>query len=273
MAFYPKEFLPSVPRAYWEQAPDLLDPAGRVCMSAGGLLVERNGQALLIDAGLGPVAGEMVFGAVNSGALLETLAAVGRAPADINAVAFTHMHVDHTGWAFSGADDGVQSRTFPQARYVLARQEWAPYERGGTVPGAPPNAPLFSAVADQLVLVEDGEEAFPGTRALVTPGHTAGHTSYVIDTGEGRLIVFGDAFHTPAQLSHPEWGSAPDLDAASVPVARRTILAELEAPDTVGFAFHFGDQPFGRIDRDNDGIPIWRPVPSDILAPASREVS
>jgi hypothetical protein len=41
-------------------------------MSAGGVLVERDGQSLLIDTGLGPLAGENAAGAANSGTLLES---------------------------------------------------------------------------------------------------------------------------------------------------------------------------------------------------------
>jgi glyoxylase-like metal-dependent hydrolase (beta-lactamase superfamily II) len=270
MAFRPDGFLPSVPEAFWEQRPGLLDAAGRVPMSAGGLLVERGEGTLLIDAGLGVTTGENSLGVADSGALLETLAALGKAPGDIATVAFTHVHVDHVGWAFSRDAGGGHRPTFPRARYVLARQEWAPYERGETVPGAPPDAPLFATVPDRLTLVEDGQEVFPGVHALVTPGHTAGHTSYVVVSGRDRLVAFGDAFHIPAQLAHPEWGSRPDLDGTAVLAARRTILAELETPGTLGFAFHFGDQPFGRVERDAGGTPVWRPVPSTILAPPPR---
>jgi glyoxylase-like metal-dependent hydrolase (beta-lactamase superfamily II) len=50
-------------------------------------------------------------------------------------------------------------------------------------------------------LISDGDEVAPGVTAVVTPGHSAGHTSYVVTTSRGnRLVAFGDCFHTPAQL-------------------------------------------------------------------------
>jgi glyoxylase-like metal-dependent hydrolase (beta-lactamase superfamily II) len=208
------------------------------------------------------------MGATNSGSQLETLAFVGGSPASIDTVAFTHLHADHIGWAFSR-----DRPTFPEARYVGSRPEWAPYEGGETVPGAPPDASLFATLADQLVLVDDGEVVFPGVYSLVTLGHTAGHTSYVVYTGEDRIVVFGDAFHIPAQLAHPEHGSQPDLDGTAVPAARRALLAELETPGTLGFAFHFGDQPFGRVDRNGDNAPVWQPIPSTVLGPPPRELT
>jgi glyoxylase-like metal-dependent hydrolase (beta-lactamase superfamily II) len=63
-------------------------------MSVGSLLVERDGRALLIDAGLGAITADLDFGPVNSGSLLDTLAALGHDRADIEAVAFTHLHLD-----------------------------------------------------------------------------------------------------------------------------------------------------------------------------------
>ncbi|MET8292250.1 MBL fold metallo-hydrolase [Streptomyces sp. NPDC005132] len=271
MAFSPSRFFPSVPAAYWEQTPGLLDDAGRIPMSAGGLLVERGGRTLLIDTGLGPIS-KNPLGVANSGSLLETLDFVGTQPADIDTVAFTHLHIDHTGWAFTPDTEGDSRPTFAQARYAVAREEWAPHARGEIVPDEP-HGPLFSTLSDdRLVLVDNGEEVFPGVYALVTPGHTAGHASYVIHAGGERIIVFGDAFHHPVQITHPEYGSEPDLDSVAVPPARRIILKELEAPGTLGFAFHFGDHTFGRAERNGESELVWQPVPSTVLGPSPREV-
>ena len=108
-------------------------------------------------------------------------------------------------------------------------------------------------------------------RAVVTSGHTPGHTSYVITSRNGRrLVVLGDAFHSPAQLAHPDWLSAADSDAAGVESARRRLLAELAEPDTLGFGFHFGDQPFGRVVPGHAGEAVWEPVPTSVLAPSPR---
>lgn len=48
----------------------------------------------------------------------EYLAALGRAPEDIEAVAFSHLHPDHTGWA-------THERLFSCAAYLVAEPEWA----------------------------------------------------------------------------------------------------------------------------------------------------
>jgi glyoxylase-like metal-dependent hydrolase (beta-lactamase superfamily II) len=239
-----------------------------VPMSAGGLLVERDGRRLLIDAGLGAIAGANEAGAADSGSLLDSLAALGHQPADVDTLALTHLHEDHTGWAFAGADAGGFRKVFADARYVLAAAEWTPRRGDGSHFAA-----MFGSIEDELVLVEDGAEIFPGVRALVTPGHSPGHTSYVVTGALGRVVVFGDAFHNPVQLARPDWGSGPDWNGPAVPAARRRVIEELDQTDTYGFAFHFGDQPFGRVGRNDVGAATWQPVPSDELFPTPRRLS
>jgi glyoxylase-like metal-dependent hydrolase (beta-lactamase superfamily II) len=270
LALRPAEFFPAIPTEYWSGDHGLFDAQKRIVMSAGGLLIERDGRALLIDAGLGSTTGDSVVGPINSGAMLDVLSSLGRRREDIEVLAFTHLHLDHTGWAFIPAADGGVTKTFPNARYLVSAQEWAPHARGAKA-GLATRPELIAPLAANHTEFSDGEEIFPGVRALVTPGHSSGHTSYVITsatTGQ-RLIAFGDAFHIPAQLAHIDWSSAPDTDVQAVKRARRRLLDELTRPNTIGFAFHFGDQPFGRVSTDA-GEPTWEPVPTTVHAPAPR---
>jgi glyoxylase-like metal-dependent hydrolase (beta-lactamase superfamily II) len=101
---------------------------------------------------------------------------------------------------------------FPRARYLVAAQEWAPHERGETIPGVPTREAVIEPLAGHHTAFDDGEEVFPGVHALVTPGHSPGHTSFIVTTDAGRLIMFGDAFRVPAQIQHPDWPSRPDVD-------------------------------------------------------------
>lgn len=257
----PRAFFPDIPGEEWAAWPELVDARGEMPMSTGGLLIERGGRRLLIDAGVGPLASEFVYGFIECGSLLDVLATLGRRPEDVDVLAFTHLHFDHVGWAFD--TDGSTAKTFPNARYVLSAPEWAHHA------DHPDHADTTTLpqVIDSLTLthtvVSDGEEIFPGVRAAVTAGHTPGHTAYVITSATGeRLIAFGDAFHSPAQLAHPEWLSAADADASGVVAARRQLLAELLQPNTFGFGVHFGDQAFGRVITDHAGVPKWQPVPA-----------
>ncbi|MEV5322660.1 MBL fold metallo-hydrolase [Nonomuraea sp. N2-4H] len=246
----PRAWLPDSTEEFWAAHPEYVDGSGYLVASIGGLLVESGGRALLIDAGWGPVSLPAVpgrpNGAVRGGALLDGLRALGRGPEEIEAVAFTHLHVDHFGWAWG---QGGVGPVFARAEYLVAEPEWAGSDLSaqGVLEGV------------RVRTVADGEEVFPGVRVRVTGGHTAGHAEYVISGGGRRLIAFGDAMHSPVQADHPEWSCVYDHDRVRSAEHRRRLIAELERPDTIGFGVHFADVVFGRVVRDGAGS-VWRPL-------------
>lgn len=262
-------FLNQIPTAYWDEHPDEVHTDGYVAMSTGGLLVQSTDRTLLIDAGLGDVKSDNVIGRNDCGEFMHTLDALGVRTEDIDVFALTHLHADHAGWAFLNGGDGRRMPSFPNAQYIIAASELEPFRRGERPPGACDHDSIVAPMERLSALrhVTDGEEIMPGVTAMITPGHSAGHTSYVITSTSGRrLVAFGDAFHVPAQLSHPEWGSAPDAAPDLVPVARARLLEELCRTGTYAFALHFGDQPFGRVIQDRAGEVRWDPIVTDILA-------
>jgi glyoxylase-like metal-dependent hydrolase (beta-lactamase superfamily II) len=252
----PRAWLPDASDEVWGEHRDHLDDSGNLVASIGGLLVERGDRALLIDAGFGPESVPAqpgnAHGAIHGGALLDNLAALGRSPADIEAVAITHLHIDHLGWAWRPAP-GSDEPAFAGADYLVSEPEWN--ERHLAVAqGTSPQ--ILDTLQPRVRTVTDGEEIFPGVRAVLTPGHTAGHAAYVISAGEHRVIAFGDAFHSPLQMEHPEWWAAPDHDRGRSTSFRRALVTELSTPGTIGFGIHFADVQFGRV----DGASAWRPI-------------
>jgi glyoxylase-like metal-dependent hydrolase (beta-lactamase superfamily II) len=261
----PETFFPATPRHGWDH---LCTPAGELVMSAGGLLVQLQGTTVLIDAGVGTVTSSFAFGGVDCGSMLEVLDALGIRPEAIHVLAITHLHFDHAGWAFANG-----ARTFPNARYAFAAQEWAPHAAGRVKQGEAVPGHVISQLSSGSVdfeLFDDGDEIVPGLHALITPGHTPGHTSYVITSQTGRrLVAFGDAFHSSAQVAHPDWMSIADSDRAGVTASRHRLLDLMSEPDTIGFGCHFGDQPFGRVAVDAGQV-TWEPIGSAVLAPPPR---
>ncbi|MEU1479886.1 MBL fold metallo-hydrolase [Streptomyces sp. NPDC005760] len=275
MELDPAGFLPAVPAAYWGAHPEALAPSGRIAASAGGVLVERGRRRLLVDAGLGANVLPPALGVSRGGALLRTLRALRVPPASVDTVSFTHLHTDHTGLGFVKGPDQELRRAFPRADYLVADAEWGPFWRGEIPVGAPSWEGFMVPMSRVLRRFDDGDEVWPGVTALVTPGHSPGHTTYVIAASEGRrVLILGDAFHTPAQLTHPEWPSGPDVHADEVLKARETLLAQLLAPRTYAFAFHFGDQAFGRVVRNHRTHEVqWQPVPARELLPSPIHLS
>lgn len=255
----PHDWLPDTTEATWAAHPEYLDESGSLAAGIGGLLVEHGDRALLIDSGVGPVSLPAEPGnahrAIHGGALLDNLTRLGRPPQEIEAVAFTHLHVDHIGWASHPAP-GSDRPAFTRADYLVAEPEWS---RREVLEAHGTSATALDAMAPSVRTVADGQEIFPGVRVRFTPGHTVGHAAYVITSGGVRLIAFGDALHSPVQTDHPEWSAAPDHDAAQSADFRRELVAELQEPDTIGFGVHFADVVFGRVRPGGDG-PSWQPV-------------
>ncbi|MFI8103891.1 MBL fold metallo-hydrolase [Streptomyces sp. NPDC086023] len=254
----PTAVLPDTTDRTWAEHPEYLDATGHLAGSVGALLVEHGDRALLIDAGFGPRSyrpgPDGPVEEIHGGALLDGLAALGRAPEDVEAIAFTHLHADHLGWACLPVP-GTDRLAFGHARLLLSEQEWDSRDELA----AQGMADEVAVLAPRVHTVADGQEIFPGVHARIVPGHTAGHAEYVIAGGGRRLIAFGDAAHSPLQIDHPEWSSAFDHDPARTAAHRRRLVAELAEPGTLGFGVHFADVVFGHA-APSDGSPGWRPA-------------
>jgi glyoxylase-like metal-dependent hydrolase (beta-lactamase superfamily II) len=143
-----------------------------------------------------------------------------KAIGDVRSILLTHWHADHTGNAAE-----LQRRS--GARTVAHEIDAA------VITGAEPlrlNAVqrLSTRLTGKLepvpvdeVLREDGPFSVPGFTAIHTPGHTAGHVSFLLDRGGGVLFT-GDAAAGGRRGVRPTPG-AMTTDAA----AARSSLARL----------------------------------------------
>lgn len=240
----------------WEQFQDHLDPTGHLVASSGALLIERGDRAMLIDAGFGagsvpldPAHPDM--GEIRGGGLLDSLAEVGRKPADIEAVAFSHLHMDHVGWAALPPE----ANPFHNADYLVYEPEW---EHGRPAPGV--TGEMLANLGRRLTRVAAGDEIFPGVGVVALPGHTVGHAGFLITSQGPELIAFGDVMHTPVQVQRPEWAVIGDVDPEQALATRLRVLAELADTGAIGFGCHFADVVFGRVSRVDAGL-AWTPLP------------
>lgn len=237
----------------------LLDDDGYLVMSLGSLLVETDGKLLLIDLAWGPSTIDIESltngnrrGRIVGGALLDNLAGRGIAPADIDMVLFTHLHADHVGWLITESPRGPVL-TFPKAEYLLADAEWAFWsapENAGRAGG--PRKEHLNALAGRLNPLKEGCPPAPGVDVLPTPGHTPGHTSFVISSRTERAVVLGDVMHCALEISHPELALLNDVDPSLGIMSRDRIRSELERPGTLAVGSHFPETVFGRVLTGSD---------------------
>jgi N-acyl homoserine lactone hydrolase len=74
-------------------------------------------------------------------------------------------------------------------------------------------------------LLDGDAEILPGVSVMTTPGHTAGHQSVVVRSGDGSAdLLTGDAAYTPRQYREP-----PGPDGAGLPDGQAADFAAWQA--------------------------------------------
>lgn len=106
---------------------------------------------------------------------------------------------------------------------------------------------------DRLEFHADDQETFPSVTAMHTPGHTVGHTSFVIGSDNDLLFVVGDIVHHQCQLSHPHMKMLFDTDPDAGVETRLRTLEYLASRAMPAFFYHFPFPGLGYVERVGDG--------------------
>jgi len=205
-----------VPRALYQRqhAPS---EANDLPMNLRCLLVRSRGLTILIDTGLGSkLTSEEVerWGLERpKGGLLDGLARAGVAPEDVDVVINTHLHWDHCGGNTALAD-GTVVATFPRATYWVQRLEWAEAAhpdartRGTYLPDN--YAPL--AAQGRLHYLHGDTEVTDQVSCIVTRGHTRGHQSVLLHSGEWQALYVADMATYAVHMTRAGWLTAFDVE-------------------------------------------------------------
>jgi glyoxylase-like metal-dependent hydrolase (beta-lactamase superfamily II) len=102
---------------------------------------------------------------------------------------------------------------------------------------------------ERLRTVRDGD-ALPGVSATLLPGHTPGHTGWLIHSGSDGVLIWGDVVHLPAvQVPRPEAALIFDVDPQAARTTRKRTFDRV-ATDRLRVAGAHLDFPgFGHIVR------------------------
>src|SRR5207302_901768 len=117
---------------------------------------------------------------------------------------------------------------------------------------------------DRIVFVKDGQEVVPGIQAIAAPGHTVGHTVYMITSGKDSLAAIGDTTHHQVLLfEKPLIEFAYDTDSKKSSQTRVRILDMLASSRTPLLAYHFPWPGIGHAGKQGDGF-RWHPAPMEM---------
>ena len=221
------QVFPDVPSSEWDNYKNTLTDSGELPFQMGFFALRSNGQTIVVDTGLGKGPHEAMGGI--TGQALENLKKAGIRVEDVNSVLITHLHGDHVGWNVTW--EGNSSKpTFPNAKYYVPQGDWDYFNQKDVLENSPHMKANVLPLQDAGVLevIQDGFALTPEITTLGTPGHTPGHQSTLINSGNQKAIVTGDAFHAVAQLQETDWNVGFDVDKPTAAKTRGSLMKRLE---------------------------------------------
>lgn len=234
-------------------------PTPQLAAQVNVAVVRIGDQTLLVDTGGGPDFMPTL------GKLAERLAAAGLDPDGITKVIFTHAHADHL-W---GVIDPLGGDTlFEKAEHLMSQVEldyWLKPDVAERTPEALRGMAMgtqrrLKSIAARVKTVRAGVEVMPGVQLLETAGHTPGHTSVLIQSGNQKLMIGGDALtHPIVSFAEPGWRWGPDIDGDRAVATRRRLLDQLATDRIELLGYHFPWPGRGRVERSGS---VYRFIPT-----------
>jgi glyoxylase-like metal-dependent hydrolase (beta-lactamase superfamily II) len=228
-------------------------PTDNMMMEQNVLVANTGDRLVLFDTGIGAT---KIFGPT-TGRLLQSLRAAGIAASDIDAVVLTHAHPDHC-WGLMGEDG---KPLFPNAQIYVTQADFdfwtdeAKLAQDAIKPMIEGARRNLTPNRGRITFVRDGQEFLPGIQALAAPGHTVGHTSYLI-TSQGQTLCFaGDvAHHHILSVERPRIRFVFDTDAEQAVATRLRIFDMLAAQRLRFLSYHFPWPGIGHVAKHGEGF-------------------
>ncbi len=227
--------------------------------SVNAFLVNTGSKLVLIDTGAASLFGPTL------GRLMAHLKAAGYQPEQVDEIYITHFHGDHVGGLTA---DGKAA--FPNAIVRAEQHEadyWLSQERMEQAPAAAKGG-FQGAQLSLKPYVEAGRfkpfngptELMPGIRAVPTPGHTPGHSIYVIESQGQQMAFWGDLMHVAAvQFPDPSVTIQFDTDSKAAAPQRKKAYAEAAAKGYYVAVAHVSFPGIGKLRADGKGY-TWLPA-------------
>jgi len=261
----PDTFVRNVPKEQALKAAEAAHwPKGMITVPFNPQLINTGGKLVLIDCGNGIAQFEPSKGAV--GRTLQNLASAGVDPKSVDVVLMSHLHPDHTNGI--RALDG--SMAFPNAEIMVPAKDWEFWMSEENAAKAETNQmmknyfanvkKIYAGIESKVTRYDWGKEVVPGVTSVATPGHTPGHTSFVVASGNSRILIQSDVTNIPEFfLRNPDWHVAYDVDPETAQATRHKFYDMAAAEKATVVGFHFTFPSIGHVEKDG---PKYRLIPS-----------
>ncbi len=115
-----------------------------------------------------------------------------------------------------------------------------------------------------MVFIKDGQEFLPGIQAISAPGHTVGHTIYMITSDGKSLAAVGDlTHHQVLLLEKPRIEFAFDTDPKQSANTRVRVLDMLAANKIPLIAYHFPWPGIGHVAKQGRRLSLLSNAPAN----------
>ncbi len=209
------------------------------------IVVNTGKNLVVIDTGTGEGAFNQSKG--SNGQFLTNLTAAGIDPKQVDTVIISHFHGDHV----NGLLRADSSLAFPNAAIRVPAQEHKYWMDDGEMSKQTSermtglfknNRRIFTnpEVAKRVQPYEGGKEIVSGITGVATNGHSMGHHSQIVSSGNKSVFVQGDVTHVPYLFArNPGWHLMFDQDPQMAEATRRKVYDMLSADKMMVQAFHY----------------------------------
>jgi glyoxylase-like metal-dependent hydrolase (beta-lactamase superfamily II) len=240
-------------------------PADKVTHTFSPIVVNTGSKLVVIDTGLGP--DQFAQSKGRTGQFHANLAAANLDRNAVDTVVISHFHGDH----INGLLAAENKAAFPNAEIMVPATEWKFWMDDGEMSKGMGNPILennfknirrvFDALGRKVTQYEAGKEVAPGITSVASPGHTPGHTSYVVASGSDKVLVQVDITAGAAFLfvKNPEWQFGSDVDKPLAVQTRRKLYDMAIAEKMPIQAYHAAFPGLVRVEKDGNGY-RWIPA-------------
>jgi glyoxylase-like metal-dependent hydrolase (beta-lactamase superfamily II) len=127
------------------------------------------------------------------------------------------------------------------------------------------NRRVFDALGRKVGQYDWGKEVAPGITSVKSIGHTPGHTSYVLSSGNDKVFIQSDVTNIPVLFANqPGWHAGYDQDGAVAETTRRQIYDMVVADKLLVQGFHYPFPCLAHLEKSSTGYRLvpapWNPT-------------